>query len=270
MGIKTIIHLPHSSAIIPDKTGFLVDDEKLNDEMLLLTDWYTDDLFAFSEGIPIIADFNRIFCDVERFEDDNEELMSKFGMGATYTHRDNGAELRDVTPELKRSILNKYYHPHHQKLSAAVSEQLVSNARALIIDCHSFSDKPFKRDLDQQTPRPGICIGTDEYHTPSDLVDFTYRYFKWAGYTVQLNTPYSGSIVPMDYYQKNDRVHSIMIEVNRDLYMVPGTNKKGRGYIKAQRTINKYLRKVSELIYCDYPNFRNEDLPIPPSPERKL
>lgn len=270
MSIKPILHIPHASNIIPDKTGYLVNEEKLQQEMLLLTDWLTDELFYYSGAIPVVAKFNRVFCDVERFDNDEQEVMAKVGMSATYTLCDDGTDLRKVSPELKQHILNNYYYPHHTKLTDVVTEQLETNGRALIIDCHSFSNEPFQRDLNQHTPRPGICIGTDDFHTPGDLLDFTHTYFRLAGYKVKVNNPYAGSIVPMAYYQKDSRVHTIMIEINRDAYMAPGTNKKGRGFVKAQRTINTYLRKVSELMYCDYPDLRNNDIVIPPLPEKEL
>lgn len=249
MNSNLILHIPHASNYIPDKTGYVVADNELDKEMLLLTDWYTDDLFSLSEGVTITANFNRVFCDVERFADDDKEVMAAVGMGMIYTHSDNGGILRNVSDELKNDILNKYYNPHHQKLSAAVAEQLKSDGNSLIVDCHSFSSKPFKRDLSQETPRPDICIGTDSLHTPRGLYKYSAVYFKWHGYSVKINNPYAGSIVPMEYYQRDCRVLTIMIEVNRDLYLNPGTNQKSEGYNKIKSVIQGYLKKLSHLNY---------------------
>ncbi len=244
---KLILHIPHASNIIPDKTGYTVDDAALNQQVLLLNDWHTDDLFSTSDNIAVIAEFNRVFCDVERFADDEQEVMSGVGMGVLYTKRDDGSDLRTVSTELKKEILDNYYYRHHKKLSAAVAEQLASHEKALIIDCHSFSSTPFKRDLSQDTPRPDICIGTDSFHTPRSLYKFSADYFKWHGYSVKVNNPYLGSIVPIEYYQKDKRVHSVMIEINRDLYIIPGTNKKNENYNKIKLIIQDYLIKLSNL-----------------------
>lgn len=241
---KLILHIPHSADGIPDKTGYVVSDAVLNDEILLLTDWFTDDLFSTSDSVRVVANFNRVFCDVERFADDDKEVMSTVGMGLTYSHSDDGSKLRNVSDELKNNILDKYYHPHHQKLSAAVAEQLSSNGRALIVDCHSFTSKPFRRDLNQETPRPDICIGTDSFHTPRGLYKRSAVYFKWHGYSVKVNSPYSGTIVPVEYYQKDKKVHSIMIEVNRDLYLKSGYNQKSDGYNKIKSVIGNYLHRI--------------------------
>ncbi len=40
-----------------------------------------------------------------------------------------------------------------------------------------------------------------------------------AGLHVRVNTPYSGAITPLCYYGKEKRVISVMIEINRKLYM---------------------------------------------------
>jgi N-formylglutamate deformylase len=256
MGKKLILHVPHASTNIPDAAGFVVSSEALKREVLLLNDWYTDDLFTYPDGTPIVADFNRVFCDVERFAEDVKEIMSDVGMGAVYTKCDDGNDLRNVSSELKSEILSKYYYPHHERLRAAVAEQLSNNDSALIVDCHSFGNMPFKRDIDKLTPRPDICIGVDSFHTPRSLYKFSAVYFKFAGYNVKVNTPYSGSIVPLDYYQKENRVHSIMIEVNRNLYLVPGTNKKSKDYNKVKSVIRNYLHKISCLDY----NYNSEPL----------
>lgn len=55
-----ILHIPHASANIPDHEGFL-DDEKLQAEILKLTDWYTDDLFQWEGALRLIAPFSVFF-----------------------------------------------------------------------------------------------------------------------------------------------------------------------------------------------------------------
>jgi N-formylglutamate deformylase len=119
-----ILHIPHSSIKIPLKEGYCVSDEMLNQEILKLTDWYTDDLFENEIDYSIKAPFSRIFCDTERFSDDNKEVMAQFGMGVLYEKTDTGAPLRNVTPELRKHILDNYYWKHHNQLTESVSLQL--------------------------------------------------------------------------------------------------------------------------------------------------
>ena len=52
-----ILHIPHSSDRIPMDKGYVVDKKILDQEIIKLTDWYTDELFFFEDSIIIRADF---------------------------------------------------------------------------------------------------------------------------------------------------------------------------------------------------------------------
>lgn len=201
---KIILHVPHSSINIPLKDGFVVDEKLLSEEILKLTDWYTDDLFYTNNTEIIKAEFSRIFCDPERFTDDSQEIMAQYGMGVLYEKNDDGKTIRTITPELREKILTEYYWKHHEKLSNAVNNQLSLYGKALIIDCHSYPSIPLKRDLDKNPKRPDFNIGTDSYHTPQELIDLSISFFENAGYTLGIDWPYKGSIVPLEHYQQND------------------------------------------------------------------
>ena len=247
MNHPIILHLPHASTHIPFHDGYVVDEAVLQSEMLKLTDWYTEDLFFSSEDKMVVAPFSRIFCDVERFADDVQEPMAQLGMGMLYEKTDDGSPLRNVTPELRQRIQTEYYNIHHQALLHATEHEIQTNDRALLLDCHSFSDIPFLRDTHQLTPRPDFCIGTDYFHTPQKLLDASIDFFKTAGYTVGLNEPYSGTIVPLCYYQKDVRVQSIMLEINRKLYLKKDGNEKALEYDFVKLLVNKYLKLLKSI-----------------------
>jgi N-formylglutamate amidohydrolase len=213
-----ILHIPHSSKYVPYYEGFISDEETIKSEINHLTDWFTDELFDLPYP-KIITPFSRIFCDVERFEDDELEIMSLYGMGMCYTQTDKGVMMRTITPELKLKIKSEYYSRHHQQLEQLTTETLAKSGQALIIDCHSYPDLPLNRDLNKEIPRPDFCIGTDNFHTPPELIRKSSDFLSDNGFTVKLNNPYSGSIIPLKYYQQNKNVHGIMIEINRKLYM---------------------------------------------------
>ena len=69
-----------------------------------------------------------------------------------------------------KNLLERYYIPHHQKLTDAVEESLLANDHCLIIDGHSFPALPLPYELNQTAFRPDFCIGTDDFHTPEELV----------------------------------------------------------------------------------------------------
>src|SRR5690606_8693846 len=72
-------------------------------------------------------------------------------------------------------------------------------------------------DIDQERPRPDLCVGTDKFHTPSGMGESIVSRFN--RFDIRLNSPYSGTIVPMKHYMKDPRVSSVMIEINRSMYM---------------------------------------------------
>lgn len=115
--------------------------------------------------------------------------------------------------------------------------------KVIIIDCHSFPKYPLPYELSQAKERAEICIGTDEFHTPSFLKDGMEKAFKYYNYSVAINKPFSGAIVPMDYYQKDKRVQSIMIEIRRDLYMNEETGVKIDDFFKIKKLIETIIKK---------------------------
>lgn len=245
---KIILHIPHSSTNIPLKDGYVVDLISLENEILKLTDWYTDDLFYSNDDEMIRADFSRIFCDPERFPDDSQEIMAKYGMGVLYEKNDDGDTIRKVTQELKEKVLTEYYWKHHNKLSKAVNNQLNLFGKAIIIDCHSYLSKPLKRDLDKNPNRPDFNIGTDSFHTPRKLIDLSISFFENAGYTLGINWPYKGSIVPLEHYHKNENIQTIMLEINRALYLNEPTNKKSERYLEIKKVTREYIKTIKNSL----------------------
>ncbi len=245
---KIILHIPHSSTNIPLTEGFVVDEKYLSNEMLKLTDWYTDDLFYSEDDEMVKAEFSRIFCDPERFTDDAQEVMSQYGMGVLYEKSDEGDVIRKVTPALREKVLNDFYWQHHNRLNEAVNSQLNLFGKALILDCHSYPNIPLKRDLDKNSNRPDFNIGTDSFHTPKKLIDLSISFFESAGYTLGIDWPYKGSIVPMEHYHKNKNVQTIMLEINRGLYLNEPTNEKSQKYLEIKKLTSKFIKTLKNSL----------------------
>ena len=65
--------------------------------------------------------------------------------------------------------------------------------------------------------------------------------------TAAFNTPFAGTIVPMEYYKKDARVHSVMIEVNRRLYLkVPGV--KSDGFADTKAVLTECIRLAERFV----------------------
>jgi len=211
-----ILHIPHSSTQLPDY--FVVNEGvSLEKEFQRMTDWHTDELFEYDKAKKLVFPYSRLYCDVERFRDDSKEVMVQKGMGVCYTASSFGIKLREVSEEEKKLIKSTHYDRYHEQFETLVEEELTENSSALIVDCHSFSNEVLPHE--ESILRPDICIGTDEFHTPVDLISTVSDIFKEAGLSVDVNQPFAGTIVPLKFYGKDKRVKSIMIEVNRKLYL---------------------------------------------------
>jgi len=63
--------------------------------------------------------------------------------------------------------------------------------------------------------RPAVCLGTDPFHTPPELVAAATAAFG----EVALDTPFAGCYVPPEFHHRDRRVTALMIEIRRDGYM---------------------------------------------------
>jgi N-formylglutamate deformylase len=248
----TVMHIPHASTIIGDidRTRICLDDAALDAEVSALTDWYTDELFAVPEFIAtaVVYPVSRLVVDPERFIDDAEEPQAAWGMGVVYTRTSTGGPLRARPDDAElRRLLDEHYHPHHARLARAVNESLAVHDRCLVIDCHSFGSTPLPYEPHQSRERPDSCLGTDSWHTPRALLDTASLWFRAAGFTVAVDTPFSGALVPNSHYQRDRRVSALMIEVNKRLYMDERSGERNSAFKDVCGRIQAVVHEVAEF-----------------------
>ena len=221
-----VLHVPHDSAQVPAWTRpqFAVDDATLQRELARMTDHRTFDLFASGQRCACVrAEASRLVVDVERFVDDDQEPMAARGLGVLYRATSDGAVLRHPIDEPTRArLLAEFYAPHHERLEAAVAAALAPHGRCVVIDCHSFPREPLPFE-DASLLRPQICIGTDVFHTPPQLRDAFVAEFAREGWSVAVDTPFAGALVPATRFRRDARVTAVMVEVERELYLDPAT-----------------------------------------------
>ena len=247
--MNVVSHIPHSSLTIPEdvRRQFLMSDEELWAELKLMTDHFTDELFR--DAVPGVTDVifpvSRLVVDPERFADDADEPMASVGMGVIYRQTSDGKTLRrEISENERQQLMESYYRPHHHRLNEAVREAVHHGEKCLVLDCHSFPAKALPYELDQDMDRLEICIGTDEFHTPDSITDLAARTFQDAGFSVAVNEPFAGALVPSKCYQSDDRVFALMIEVRRDLYMDEFTCQKTEAFVQLHQRLRTCIRKI--------------------------
>ncbi len=223
-------NIPHAGTEIPEavRDQFLPYQGELWREVAMVTDWYTDELF----GIPGIAVsqtlINRVVVDLERYSDDDLEEQAAVGQGVIYTHNTLGEQIRRKLSSVERRLLlENYYRPWNLNLELNIEQQLARWGYCLLLDCHSFPNEPFAFEDDRGFSRPDICLGVSGSNTPGWLVDSCQDHFLKRGYTVGVDFPYAGCLVP-ERFLDDDRVPAIMLEINRRLYLKPAVREMYR------------------------------------------
>lgn len=264
---NVIIHLPHASRYIPlsERAGLAIDDEELERQHLALVDDRTAELFAPDGNYAYVveAPVSRLVVDVERFREDALEPASQLGMGAVYTRGVKNVVLRpSLTAAERERLLKTWYDPHHQRLDEIVGPMRGRIAAGVLIDAHSYpvDALPTENPL---ASRPEICIGTDpEWTRGVDRI--VKNHFVESGYTVGINQPFSGTLVP-NVVRKDPQRHtqwsfgpfalmapcrgfySVMIEVRRDVYLCPGTHLPGPRFNHLHYTLNTLYARLRKF-----------------------
>ena len=245
-----LVHLPHDSTVIPpaDRADFLISASDLCLEQLRLTDWHTAALYA--EGVPadsiVRAEVSRLVVDVERFADDRLERCAALGMGATYVRTCDGRPLRTLSPERRAELMARYYWPHHRRLDEAAAERLARFGRCVILDAHSFPTGPLPTQVDFSAPLE-IGVGTQPGHTSPELRALAEDFFRAHGFTVGVDIPFSGAMVPNRFFGVEPRVQSLMIEVRRDLYMDESTGARHGGFARMQAVLTEFRAELARF-----------------------
>jgi N-formylglutamate deformylase len=246
-----VLHIPHSSRYVPadERSAIRLNNQALNVELLRMTDAYTDLLFPPTpvEAGRVVFALSRLVCDVERFPSDENEPMAARGMGVTYTRTSLGEALREQPDATTRqTVLERWYWPHHSTLERLANDVAARSGVCLIVDCHSFPSVALPCELDQTSERADICIGTDPFHTPSLIREAIVGAAKAEGYSVAVDAPFAGALVPLSSYRKDRRILSVMIEVNRRLYMDERSGAKSQGFGKVRAALASLIVIAAE------------------------
>lgn len=240
-----LLHIPHSCLKLTREFNNIkkyISIKEIKNFNITMTDLFTDKLFSYKKFKYIKPNFSRICCDVEKFADDKQEEMSKYGMGVIYSKTNERKKLISIKKEYKETILKKYYYPYHKRLDNIVDKYLAKNRAVILIDCHSFAKDIIMNDKTEDLP--DICIGSNEFFDKDlTLLNVTNEYFKKLGYNTSINYPYSGSMIPNKLIKSpNKKFASIMLELNKNLYL-EGL-KRSKNFSKVKKDLFNYLTYI--------------------------
>jgi N-formylglutamate deformylase len=131
--------------------------------------------------------------------------------------------------------------------ASCVNDLVARSGVCLIVDCHSFPSNPLPHESDQAPDRPDFCVGTDSFHTPAAVRDTIVAAIESEGYSAAVDAPFAGALVPLSSYRKDHRVLSVMIEVNRRLYMDERSGVKAPGFEKVTATVRRIIMRAADV-----------------------
>ena len=238
---KIIIHVPHDGDRFPEElmASRCVSEKKFMKYHHLMRDNVSGYIPKARPEIKTVRfDVSRLLCDVERFIDN--EPMEEYGMGFCYERAYDGKKIKNIDDALKEKTL-KYYLAHHMLLDDEVTD---FDGQVVFFDLHGFSDYMVPKGMiDKNEMLPDICIGTGDFFSKKET-DLVVREFQKARFSVAVNYPYSGSLVPNAVLKGKAKadVHSFMIEINS-----AADSPKKHGVYGAWAASNRIKSVINEL-----------------------
>jgi N-formylglutamate amidohydrolase len=251
--LPLVAHVPHGGVRIPAEVrrALLVDDERLEAELLVLTDWHTGQLYAppvvAMGGVAIVNRLSRLVVDPERLPDAREPL-ARIGLGAIYTRTSDGTRLRAARDAVQRvELLDRYLQPWADTVDRLVSDALDRHGQCLVLDGHSFPSRPLPYE-DPALARPDVCLGFADPHAPRALIDALTGACRARGLTVAHNQPFAGAYVPLARFGLDRRVTAVMVELNRAGHLDEATGERGVGFADTVELVRELVGLVAATL----------------------
>ncbi len=141
-----------------------------------------------------------------------------------------------LTPDEGIRRIHDYHRPYYKELSAMLARAHTHHGFTLHINMHSSH-------RDNPNGHADIILGDlNEQSCAPDIVSFVTKFFKDTGYSVDKNGKYfSGGAIVQTTNNPANGIHSLQIEIARDLYM----NQKTLSF--SDRNGEKIRRDITRL-----------------------
>ena len=234
-------------------------------ELQRLEDAYVHELFSGAPQLGatlLYARFPRALIDPNRALDDMDPAAlsgpwphrlkpsrkALLGVGLAFTRTPNGRAIYDEpidVVELQHRI-DRYYQPYHSALTRAIERFHALFGFVWHLNCHSMPSRGLTG-LPEGERRADFCLG-DRHGTTCnrDLTDLVANYLGQLGYRVSVNDPYAGVEIVRRYGQPARGVHSLQLEINRDLYMDESTAGVHAGFDVLRQHLAGLVKHLSD------------------------
>jgi N-formylglutamate deformylase len=260
--VPVVLDSPHSGRQYPPDFRTRIVRSRLQQ----LEDGFVDELFANAPSVGatlIAAEFPRTYIDPNRAIDDIDQAAlanpwpglaqptqkALLGVGLVFTKTPEAEPLYNAALSATevQTRIERCYVPYHSALS---KQLLISRERfgtVWHINCHSMpSHAPHASASIAAKRRPDFCLGNRYGASCTPELTHAARTFLQAhGYVVTVNDPYAGLEVLQRHGAPERGVHSLQLEINRDLYMCEHNHQRHSGFTALQTLMTAMVQRLS-------------------------
>jgi N-formylglutamate deformylase len=265
--LPIVVDVSRSGREYPEDFRSMVPFTVLHDNVSM----YVDRLWEAAPGqgaTLLYALFPNTYIDVNRDEQDIDlELIeglwpgplkptaSKRGLGLlkSKTRYGEPVQERKLTPTEVTLRLDRYYRPYHAELRGVIDGLKRDFGFVYQLSCHCMSAIGAPTHVDAGRERADFCLGNlanvdgqSATKTASEeFVRFLADTIKSLGYSCTVNYPYGGGELIGRYGAPDQGVQSVLVEINKKLFMDVETFKPSEGFDKLQSDIGRVLSAVA-------------------------
>jgi N-formylglutamate amidohydrolase len=225
---------------------------------------YVDQLWAAAPRLGatmLFALFPHMYIDANRSELDIdpdlvegewpvplEPTVSKRGLGLLKSKSRYGEPVQEkkLTYAEVEERLNRYHRPYHRELRSLIDRHRAAYGFVYHISCHCMSAVGAPTHPDPGQPRADFCLGNLHGKSASaEFVAFVENEIRKRGYSCTINEPYSGGELNARYGDPANGVESIMVEINKKLFMDVKTFRKTPGFDRVQADVTEILTAIT-------------------------
>lgn len=253
-----VLDSPHSGSDFPDDFGSVLSVARLRSA----EDAWVHELYASApvHGAHLLeALFPRSYIDPNRAEGDIDlELIeaawpypyqpsgkARLGKALVWRSLDDGEAIYAAPLSVAAVVhrITHYLKPYQQALKELLDQAHAAHGVVYHLNCHSMD--PVGSVMATGVPgkrRADVVLGDRDGTTcESDLTHHVADFFRARGYSVAINDPYKGVELVRMFSDPGRGRHSLQLELNKGLYLEPGTLQRSAGFAKLQSDLSDLL-----------------------------
>lgn len=235
---------------------------------------HVDDLWGDAPavgGTLLFALFPNTYIDVNRDElDIDADLIdgewpvplnptaSKRGLGLLKAKSRYGEPLQERKLTVAEVVerLDGYHRSYHAEMRRILDGFKDRFGKAYQLSCHCMSAIGAPTHVDPGQERADFCLGyqgnvdggSATETASKDYVEFLAATIRSLGYTCTINFPYAGGELIGRYGNPSQGVESVLVEINKKLFMDTKTFRKTDGFGPLKANLGKVLQAVAGKI----------------------